>query len=346
MGLHEAIGFADRDAGRVMKVDDVFCLFSVTKAITSTTVLQRIERGQIRTTTPVSEILPGFGIIGKQRVTIGQLLSHTGGMSAAFPALPPEEQGELDKVVAEACATPLENLPGQAVNYSPVLAHAVLAGVVKHLDGGERSFREIMAQEIFEPLEMQDSSLGMRPRLIDRLVPLISRDDTPGLFQLDALAELFRLTVLDPARKAEIPAGGAVSTAHDIFRFAEALRGCGELDGTRLLSPAMVQLATKVHTGIMHNDIWNFAVEMRGWPEFPANLGLGFFLRGEGLYPTYFGSMASPGTFGAMGAGSTLFWVDPEREMTFVCLTAGLLEETNSCDRFQRLSDLALSAAL
>ena len=59
-----------------------------------------------------------------------------------------------------------------------------------------------------------------------------------------------------------------------------------------------------------------------------------------------FGLTASSGTFGGLGAGSTLFWVDPERDLLFVCLTTGLLEESRNFERLQRLSDLALAAAV
>ena len=69
-------------------------------------------------------------------------------------------------------------------------------------------------------------------------------------------------------------------------------------------------------------------------------------MRGTGIFPTYFGTLASPSTFGAVGAGSTLFWIDPERDITLVCLTAGALEESYSMERFQRLSDLVLSAVV
>jgi CubicO group peptidase (beta-lactamase class C family) len=345
VALREAIGFANRDTARAMDEDNVFCLFSISKALTATTVLQRVERGEIRLNTPVAEILPEFGRSGKQRVTIAQLLTHTGGMSGAFPALAPEEQGNLEKVVAACCHVPLERLPGEAVNYSPLMAHAVLAGIVQRLDGGQRPFREIMEREVLQPLGMNDTSLGMRSDLVDRAVALVGRDDTPGLFNLNDLVGLIQMTVLDPEKEAEIPAGGCVSTAGDVLRFAEALRRGGELEGRRILSPAMVHLATQNHTGTMPNNLWNYCVEMRGWPIFPAYLGMGFFLRGTGIQPTYFGTMASPATFGAMGAGSTVFWVDPERGITFVCLTTGLLEESYSCDRFQRLSDLALAAA-
>jgi len=118
------------------------------------------------------------------------------------------------------------------------------------------------------------------------------------------------------------------------------------VDDARILSPAIIELATTNHTGLKPNSLWHYARELRGWDEFPAYLGLSFFLRGEGIFPTYFGTMASPGTFGGIGAGSTIFWVDPDRDLTFVCLTTGLLEESHSVDRFQRLSDLVFAAMI
>ena len=173
-----------------------------------------------------------------------------------------------------------------------------------------------------------------------RCVPVVVRDRTKGLFDA-AVLEGFNALLQEDT---EIPAGGAVSTAADLFRWAEMLRRGGELDGARVLSPAIIRLATTNQTGLMPNDLFDYAREMYGWPDFPAYLGLSFFLRGEGTFPSYFGLTASAGTFGGIGAGSTLFWVDPARELTFVCLTAGLLEEGRSCERFQRLSDLAIAA--
>ena len=112
----------------------------------------------------------------------------------------------------------------------------------------------------------------------------------------------------------------------------------------RLLSPAIVKLALTNHTGMHSNDLYDYAREMYGWPEWPAFLGLSFFLRGVGTFPTPLGMTTSPNTFAGLGAGSTVFWVDPERDLTFVCFTAGLLEEGASMLRFQRLSDMVVAA--
>ena len=49
---------------------------------------------------------------------------------------------------------------------------------------------------------------------------------------------------------------------------------------------------------------------------------------------------------GNYGAGSCVYWVDPELDMTFVSLTAGLLAQAPTIERFQQLSDIAVSAAL
>ena len=131
--------------------------------------------------------------------------------------------------------------------------------------------------------------------------------------------------ILDPGLDVEIPAGGFVSTATDYnHRFADAMRQGGKLDGNRVLSSAMVAFATRNHTGTMPNDLWNYARELKGGRCFLANLGLGFFLRVRGssgpiaaIWQAY--------VYGAMGVGTTNYWVDPQRDMTMVCLTTGFL---------------------
>jgi CubicO group peptidase (beta-lactamase class C family) len=342
IALHEAVGFAERASERPARTDDVYCLFSVTKTFTAAAVLARVDRGEIQLTTPVAEIVPEFGVKGKQRVTVAHLLTQTGGMSSEMPPVPVDQMGNLEAAAAAVCAQPLLSAPGRIVSYSPIGAHAVLGELVRRLDGGTRPFRQILADEFFTPLGMKDTALGLRADLAARRVPIVVRDRSPGLFVPELLEAMNVL--LDEA--SEIPGGGGVATVYDVFRWAETLRRGGELDGVRILSPALLDLATRNHTGSEPNHLFDYMREARGWDEFPAVLGLGFFLRGEGIFPMPFGLTTSPRTFGGLGAGSTMFWVDPERELVFVCLTAGLLEESRNLDRLQRLSDLVLSAAV
>ena len=342
--FEQATGFADRGAAKPMRLDSVFPVFSISKALNAVLVLQRVERGEASLNTFVSEIVPAFAARGKQRVTIGQLLSHSGGLPASFPAVPADKIGDLDAVTAAVCDVGLEAVPGEEVSYSPIMAHAVLGQVVRQLDGGKRKLRDIAREELLEPLGMGDTALGAlgsKALAARAVMPRVS-DQSPGMFDASALVGL-GLAILNPELDIEIPAGGFISTGADVFRFAEAMRLGGAWNGKRVLSAPMVQLATSNHTGARPNDLWTYARELKGWPLFPANLGLGFFLRGEGLNPTYFGHLSTHGTYGAMGAGTTNFWVDTVRNITMVCLTTGFLEEANSALRFQRLSDVAIA---
>jgi len=137
-----------------------------------------------------------------------------------------------------------------------------------------------------------------------------------------------------------------ISTAGDILKFAEALRRGGELDGTRIVGPRILDLATRNRTGDQPNQLYKALALSRGWKPYPAYIGLGFSMRGDQICQHQFGTLSSPRTFGNHGAGSTLFWVDPELDMTFVALTTRLLDEGDNILRFQRLSDIAIGAAV
>ena len=143
-----------------------------------------------------------------------------------------------------------------------------------------------------------------------------------------------------------MPWVGVASTVPDMFRFAEMLRRRGEFSGARLLAPATVELATRNWTGDKPNELYKSLYHQRGWPPAPAYMGLGFALRGSAHCHHLYGNFASPATFGNYGAGSALYWVDPERDVTFVCLTAGVMDSLDNIERFQRLSDIATSAVL
>ena len=83
-----------------------------------------------------------------------------------------------------------------------------------------------------------------------------------------------------------------------------------------------------------------------GWEVPPANQGIGFQVRGTGVFHHLFGQLSSPETFGNYGAGSTMFMVDPEADLSFSFLSAGVMTQAANIERMGKLSDLALSACL
>jgi CubicO group peptidase (beta-lactamase class C family) len=343
IAMHEAVGKTDKKNDRQANIDDIFFIMSITKQLTTTRVLMDIEQGKFSLTTPICDIIPEFAIKGKQRVNLGHLLTHTSGLNTEIPfGLSVRKLANIEAVVAAVCNERLLTLPGKMVSYNAIPAYSLLGAMVQRLDEKGRPFRQILKEDIFIPLGMKDTALGLPDHLRSRIVPVKVRDETPGLFDPILLESMNALAKEDT----ELPAGGGVSTVLDIFRFSEMLRRGGSLDGVQILSPNMVQLATTIQTGDLTNHLFDYCREMYGWSEFPANLGLSFFIRGEGIFPTFLGQSTSPETYAGLGAGSTMFWVDPKRDLTFVFLSAGLLEEGHNLLRLQRLSDMVVASLM
>ncbi len=341
VALRAERGYAERASDRRLAPEDVFVSMSIGKQFTVAIVLQRIERGELRLSMPVAELIPEFANRGKQRITLFHLLTHTSGIESGLPPLPPEALVSIEQMTAWAATSMPESVPGERVTYSVAVAHAVVAEMVRRAEGSKRSFARILDEDLFAPLRMKHTSLGGRDDLTPHICPVVARYSEPGMFlpfELEGAALLLAMP------GGEFPAGGYLTTLGDVTRFAEMLRRGGELDGHRVLSPAMLELATLNHTGDMPNSLLGYACEMRGWAAFPAYLGLGFFLRGERITPGPFGTMCSPGTFGGLGAGSTCFWIDPERDLTFSFLSTGLMEDSRHIERTARLADIVLAS--
>lgn len=340
IGLNEATGFADRASGRPLKIDDVFNILSVSKAFTDVIILSLIERGELALTTLVGKIIPELNATARETVTVFHLLTHTAGSPQVLFPVKPTLMGNLDAVIEAICPLELITEPGKSVSYSPLWGHALLGEIIRRIDGKKRALRDIIQTELFIPLGMKDTALGRRKDLGPRIVPIVAHDQSFGNMSAKDVEEHNNYITED----AEIPWMGCVSTAYDLFRFAEMLRRGGELDGVRILSPVSVKQATTIQTGTLANEYYAKAMEESGITPPLANIGLDFQIRGHGVGINSMGNLTSPCTYGKFGLGGTGFWVDPEREVTFVFLRSGLLEHLNDAVNYQRISDMAIAA--
>lgn len=344
LGLAAHLGFADEHGKQPLAQDSVFSLFSLTKALTNVLVFRAIELGQLALTTRVSEIIPEFRGGMRERITFFHLLTHSSGLPPVWIPKAGMYIDRLDEIIEAICAN-IRSLepPGERVHYSPLVNHALLGEAVRRTDPQRRSYRELLQDEVLTPLGMQDTAIGLRKDLAPRHVFPDFRGHAPQ--------EHLGRSNLGPQgafkeEHAEMPWVGAVSTVPDLYRFAEMLRQGGTLDGQRILSRPMLELVTRNWTGDKPNELYKSVAINHGWEPYPAYIGLGFALRGEKIFPSLYGTLTSPRTFGNYGSGSTLFWVDPVLDMTFVFLSAGVMQQAPNIERFQRLSDIAASAAL
>ncbi|GGX95761.1 serine hydrolase [Massilia dura] len=344
IGLDATVGSADAEGAHPLASDAVFSIFSLTKAFVNVLALRAVEHGQLALTTRVADIIPEFAGAPRDRATLYHLLTHTTGMPGVWTPKPDMLQDNLAELLQAVCANVHGAVePGSRCDYSPVSNHVLMAEMLRRTDAADRDIVTILQDDLCTPLRMDSTSLGVRADLRARKVVPDMRGVIP--IRIPGRTQPGTFGLFEEERN-EAPHVGAVSTTADISRFAEMLRRGGELDGARILSPRMVAMASRNQTGELPNELYKGVALRSGWEAPPAYIGLGFSVRGERIVHHQFGTMTSPGTFGNYGAGSTMFWIDPALHMTFACLTTGVMTQAANIERFQRLSDIAVSAAL
>lgn len=348
IALQGSYGYAERATQRPTRRDDVYRILSMSKAFTNTLTYRALAEGKLALSTRVVDIIPEFlgadpfRAARKDKINLAHLLTHRAGMPATpNPGLPPEKFGVLADVIEALGGIDVVNEPGSSLNYAPSINHALMGEMLRRVYGYEH-FRDLAHDLVFEPLGMRDTAFGLPAGNTDRAVPLKVYVPEDGWLAPEDIECLNRYITAD----AEMPWVGGTSTVDDIFAFAELFRRKGELNGDHLVSPAIIDAATTLQTGDMPNDLYSGIAAMRGWEAPAGNFGLGFSLSGTGTAPNFFGPFTSPRTFGSYGAGSTLFWVDPERDLTFVFLSSGVMDEGDNVARFQKLSTMAVAAAV
>jgi CubicO group peptidase (beta-lactamase class C family) len=340
--IETALG-AREPQGRRLEIDDIFRVLSLTKLFTNVLVLRCIGRGELAFNTPVAEVIPEFlgtdrfRAAKKDQVTVAHLLNHTAGLPSTPTPLPYERIGVLSDVIRAIGGMDVVASPGEQLIYSPAINHALLGEIVRRVHGAAR-FRDVLVRELVEPLGLTSTQLG-NPEGRD-VVPLVAN------FRSEAWLSAADIEILNEVidGDAELPWVGVTTSVRDVMTVAEALRRSAAAEGSDpIVSPSVLDKAIRNTTGEQPNDLFRRVAESRRWEIRPGYLGLGFPLAGEGTGPNMFGTLTSARTFGAFGAGSTLMWVDPARQLSFVCLTAGVMAEDANILRFQRLSDMTVA---
>ncbi len=335
-------GSSDGKGTRPIVEDSVFSIFSITKAFVNVLVLRWVELGRLALTTKMVDVIPEFAGEPRDRATIFHFLTHTTGLPGVWEPAPDLLLDVLEETVGHVVRLVHGVVePGTRCDYSPMANHALLAAALVRTDPAGRDIATIMREELFDPLGMSDTALGIKSWMRERhiepemrgVVPIRSLSrTTPGDFGLHL------------AESNESAWAGGASTAADLLRFAEMLRREGASPDGSIISPTTVRRARTNWTGDMPNELYRVVALRAGYEVPPAYLGLGFNVRGERMVNTQLGTLTSPQTFGNYGAGSALYWVDPELDVTFVGLTAGLLPQAANIARFQRLSDMVVGA--
>lgn len=210
----DGYGMADLENYVPATATTVYRTASIGKSMTATAVMQLAEEGQIELEAPVQLYCPAFPE-KRWPVTTRQLLGHTSGIRHYGG---PNEEAELfntlhyDSVVEALEIFKNDSLlfePGTAYQYSS-FGYNVLGCVIEGASGHD--FLTYMREYVFEPA-------GMRSTRDDDPAVLIPRR-AEGYLVTEG-GELHNSRVVDMSSK--LPAGGFVTTAEDLARFAIAV---------------------------------------------------------------------------------------------------------------------------
>lgn len=209
-----AFGFADRRHDIPNHIDTKFRIASMTKMFTGVAIAQLVQAQRLKFTDAVSTLLPSYSAAWSGKVTIYQLLTHTSGLGSIwtdeFRDNPRRYRGVSDYLPLVARQS-LQFSPGTDWAYSNA-GYVVLGAVIEQLTG--RDYRSHIRDSIFAKAGMSTlSNDDIEQNVSNRAIPYTRG----GLFGSSWVsAEETGLWTM-------MPAGGAVLSAEDIWRFSLAL---------------------------------------------------------------------------------------------------------------------------
>jgi CubicO group peptidase (beta-lactamase class C family) len=303
--------------GDAMKLDSIFRIYSMTKPMVTTALMQMVEEGRLQVTDPVSKFLPSIGqmkvateVTGSdfkpvlrladptRPMTVQDLMRHSAGLvygtrgtglvyQSYVAAKIGDRTASNEEFVARLSKLPLNYNPGDRWEYS--VAVDVQGRLLEVLNG--KPLREVLVERIFKPLAMTDTFFQAPADKLARVAqpaPATNGKITTVRFKVDDGA------------KYESGGGGLISTTEDYLRFTAALANGGTLSGKRIIGRKTLEFMTADHIGNRPGRPPGFG------------FGLGFEVRtalGDSVQP------GSVGEYGWSGAAGTTFWVDPKEQL-------------------------------
>ena len=185
--------------------------------MTATGVMVLADRGELRISDPVMKFIPEFSEGARKDVTIEHLLTHTSGLPDQLEnnADLRQRHAPLAEFVQGAIRAPLLFAPGTKYHYQSMgllLAAEVAERITK------KRLRDFLASEVFQPLGMNRTALGMGTFQPADVVRVQTEHAAPEAGGGDPNAKEWDWNSTY-WRNLGAPWGGAQSSAADVARF-------------------------------------------------------------------------------------------------------------------------------
>lgn len=344
-------GHFDKDASTPYDSDTLQLVFSTTKGITAIAVAMCVERGLLSYSEKVSTYWPEFAMHGKGDATVAQLLSHQVGLYTVDGDISLADALDWTTITSRLADTAPRWPIGTQHGYH-ALTYGWLAGeLVRRVDPKHRSIGEFVRDEIVSPVSAE-LWIGLPDDQEHRVSPMIGGLNPGGGDDVDPAVKAMLEQFMGPnspggqalslngafsvdgafnrrdVHAAEIPAANGITNARSLARIYAAT--IGEIDGVRLLAPETVDTARVTVTPPNEPDTCLIM---------PTTFGMGFMTHGQ------FTPYAGPGSFGHPGAGGSVAFAQPERELAFAYVMNRMAENLANDRRAQALTDAAAACA-
>ena len=347
-----AFGIKNPETLEKYKDDDIFRIASMTKAITSIAVLKLWEKGKIYLDDPIEKYIPEFkgveifesfnekdsSYTSKQttkKITVRQLLTHTSGIGYDFidgnPSIKAiyhkkkqsfmkngvmcfcDEDVTIGEAIENLADVPLHHEPGEKFTYGMGLD--VLGYMIEIVSG--KKLNEFFREEIFEPLEMNDTYFYLPTEKEDRLVPVLTKNENEWvIFEDDRFNENYPI---EGERKFFAGGCGLSSTVEDYYKFLSVFINNGNYKGKSFISKQTNDL-------IFQNQLPK---------EFGFGVGLAFGVVLDKDLKN--GGTGTAGTISWGGYWNTSYFADPNDKVIGVIFKQTQNIPDNSSNIFRRL---------
>ena len=334
-------GLIDVKGNRPLKRDSIFRIYSMTKPITSISIMMLLEQGKLNITDEVEKFIPEWSELSvyqsgsfeslvteplKRKMTIKDLLMHRSGLTYDFEETSfvqkiylkeeikiarSKEKLSADEYIRKLADIPLAFSPGEFFNYS--ISTDILGFIIERISN--MSLEEYFKKNIFEPLEMEDTFFQIPKEKINRLANCYIYDQTNDKYIVE---DDFEKSSYIEKPSCYSGGGGLLSTIDDYMKFCNLLQNKGSLNNKNIIGSRTAEFMMSNH---LEKDVDLYDIAKGKWGT-NIGKGVGFSLGGSVILdPIKNMSLISKDSFSWGGAASTLFWVDPIEKISVVFMT-------------------------
>ena len=311
--LYESsFGFNDAAGKQATSLESVYHVFSLTKILAATVVMQLVDEGVLSLDDPVQKYLPRFKAKYEDKevtVTILNLLNHSSGISDRSSEVRPltddnyHDYAEMSGIeIVEYIELPY--LPGSEAKYSSA-EYIILSRIIEKATGED--FGEMVMERVVEPAEMERSGFTYTDAMVE--------DQVYGTMQMFSITGIAMRMFMDSVNKDHwdgttlwlkqfdigwLAAGGLVAPIHDMALFLSAYSN-GKLMDEKTKKIFLETPTVKVDSWMAPQEDISFGI---GWYHI-RDKGE-FYYQHKGLGPGY----------------RTIMRIYPKYDISFVILTS------------------------